>query len=97
MQIFLYCRLAWLARIGLDLLLRVIFIRTLTRWPRGFQMMRHDIFNPEVYNFAGSGDHRALDSILIGQVGLIAVISGVIPCCVRQTQPVDACESDEEG
>ncbi len=95
MQIFLYYGLALgLLGSGLGLILGIIFVRninTLASWLS--QVMGHDVFNPEVYNFyevPAIVEPWTVFWIVVGSV-LIAVISGVIPALrAARLRPVDA-------
>ena len=95
MQIFLYYGLALgLLGSGLGLVLGIIFVRninTLASWLS--QVMGHDVFNPEVYNFyevPAIIEPWTVFWIVVGSV-LIAVISGVIPALrAARLRPVDA-------
>ena len=95
MQIFLYYGLALgLLGSGLGLILGMVFVRhinTLASWLS--QVMGHDVFNPEVYNFyevPAIIEPWTVVWIVVGSV-LIAVVSGVIPALrAARLRPVDA-------
>lgn len=95
MQIFLYYGLALgLLGSGLGLILGILFVRninTLASWLS--QIMGHDVFNPEVYNFyevPAIIEPWTVIWIVVGSI-LIAVLSGVIPALrAAKLKPVDA-------
>ena len=79
---------------GLGLILGMVFVRhinTLASWLS--QVMGHDVFHPEVYNFyevPAIIEPWTVVWIVVGSV-LIAVVSGVIPALrAARLRPVDA-------
>lgn len=95
MQIFLFYGLALgLLGSGFGLVLGILIVRNINviaRWLS--QIMGHDVFNPEIYNFyelPAIIDPWTVVWIVVGSVS-IAVVSGVLPALrAARLNPVDA-------
>ena len=95
MQIFLFYGLALgLLGSGFGLVLGILIVRNINviaRWLS--QIMGHDVFNPEIYNFyelPAIIEPWTVVWIVVGSVS-IAVVSGVLPALrAARLNPVDA-------